>query len=192
MAEKRRTRGVKLHPTAVARQLKAGALSSIAKKAERGGVRLTAGAVNEAVSATERMLKEMGKKCQRWLQLSKKKTVTKDCLLDCIKESSCYFAGAEAAVKGAAKPTTRRGTRDRPVRGPRQAIAIASAKKAFGKGIPLGGKAYRISADGKYALAGLARAYIVHLGRRAGEFANAGRRATVSSLDVASAVNCLS
>lgn len=189
-SKKVKARGVKLHPTAVARQLKYGALTSVEKRAERGGVRMTASAVNQAVEASERMLKELGAECQRMLQMARKKTVTKDCLLDCLK-SSCHFLGAEAAVKGAYRPTARKGTREKPVRGARQPIAIASALKAFEKGIPLGKKAYRVSEEAKYALAELTRAYIVHLGRRAGDFANAGKRATITGDDVASARNCL-
>ena len=191
-SKKIKMQGVHLHPTAVAHELRAAAATSVKKTTEaRGGARLTADAVNQAVSATERMLKEVGTECQRVLLIAKRKTITKDLLLDILKGQKCTFKGAVEAVKGAAKPLARKGSKDKPSRGARQPIAIASALKCVKEGIPLGQNAFRVSEDAKYAIAALARAYIRALGMSAGQFANAARRATVTGSDVAMATGCL-
>ena len=186
-------KGVHLHPTAVARELRAAAATSVKKTTEaKAGARLTADAVNQAVRATERMLTEVGAECQRLLNISKKKTITKTLLLDVVQQRRmCAFKGAEEAVKSASKPAARKGCRDKPCRTTRQSIAIVSALKCVNDGIPLGKRAYRVSEDAKYAFAALALAYIHALGMSAAQFANAARRATVTGSDVAMATNCL-
>ncbi len=178
-----------LHKTSVARVLKDGARGSVTKTAARGGVRVSKEASKESTKATERMLKELGEACEKTLKMMKTKTVTKDLLISVIEGPMACQGLSSKAVKGASAPGTRKGSKDRPVHAPRQDIAIASCLKGFGKGIVLGKGAYRISGDAKYAIAAVTHDYVVDLGKRAGRYTNAGRRATVSSSDVASAVN---
>jgi histone H3/H4 len=178
---------------AVGKQLKVGAESTIrfrpsASYVDAAGVtkqkkvRVTKEAVSEAVKNTEFMLVELARECQHMLDITKKMTVTKECLLNCLR-SSHHFAGSEDVVKSAINPQNRKGTK-----GAREAIAIASAVKIFRKGIS---KDKRIAGDAKYAISALALAYIRHIGARSGDFANAGNRGTIKSTDVASAVKCV-
>ena len=185
---KKNKKAVRLHRTAVAHELRVAAATSIKKTtAAKGGARLTKNAVKAAISATERMLKEVGVECHRVLEIAKRKTITKDLLLDILNGQKCTFKGAVEAVKASAKPLARKGSKERPSRGERQPIAIASALKCVKEGIP----PVRVSEDAKYAIAALARAYIHALGMSAGQFANAGRRATITGSDVAMATECM-
>ena len=180
-----------IHKTSVKTVMKDGAGSQIASKTSRGGVRLTRASVKEASESVERFLANLGEECLKILKLKNKKTVTRDILIACLKMgNSCRFSRGVEVVETAVK-SGRKGSAERPSKAVRQPIAINSCVKAFGKGIPLGVNAYRISEEAKYALSELSRAYVNSLGGASAKFANAGRRVTINASDVASAKSCV-
>lgn len=160
-----------LHETSVARLLKKGS-------AIGGADRATKDAVVAAREATEECLHMLGKSCQERLTLAKRKTITKDDLVQCLR-SECHLDLAKSAEDSSSE--RRKGSK-----AVRRDIAVASALRVFSKGHNL-----RTTEGAKVALSDVAAECVVQLGQHAAGYAAAGKRVTIKESDVKSAAQCL-
>lgn len=161
-----------LHATSVAKVLRGS-----------GGIdRVSALAVNRAKEDAEKMLKDLGVECLNLLKMMKKKTVTKQLLIECVRNSK--YRGAEEAIRRARVDLAKKE---------RHHIGMASSVAAFGQGIPLGRgeNSYRITVEAKHILAELTGSFLETLGQKAAKFADSANRKTIKAKDVLYAMDCM-
>jgi histone H3/H4 len=162
------------HPTSMARILKNGC--------GMPGIRCSSGAAKNAADLVDSYLKRMGECSSQLLKLTKKKTVTREILNQCIKPGGmCHYQGAEDILMSAKRTGDGRSKK-------RDDIGPFTSRKAFEKGIDLGKGANRISESAKWGLAALACGYVNFLGKMAASFIKAGKRKTILEDDIRSAL----
>ena len=173
--KKKSTQTKGLKPTAVARELRNGA--------EQKDIRVSAGAVKLAVEQGQAMLKALGQASVARLDIAGKKTVSKDVLVQCIKnEMSCKGLSAKQADLGAPSDK-RKGAKPE-----RKPIAVSSAVWCFGKGCKLQRGSYQISESAKASLSLITLDYFRSLGKFSASVATAAGRKTINSKDLALAL----
>jgi len=173
-SSKKRTKSKGLQPASVAREVKAGSPLT--------GVRITASAVAASVTAAENTLKSLGEAVCDRLEISKKKTVTQQVLVDTINKSVSRCSGLSSA-----RASSGLGNKDK-TKKDRRTIAIASAVRVFGRGCPLGRNNHQISESAKDSLSLITSDFLQGLGRDATRYVSTAGRKTIKVTDIAAAM----
>lgn len=167
----KKSRSSVLHKTSVRRLLTEGANRVFVKDVKP---RIGDEAVGIALKNTEAFFRDLDASCYKKLQDWKKRTVTNDCVRECLSEKSREIIVDEVDSSNA-----------------RKAIALESVRNALGAGLPLGTNDYRLAKTTKHALSDLAAYHIRRIGDIAARFTISSKRKTISTTDVVNATETI-
>ena len=137
---------------------------TVKRQLKKEGLRVASKAAEEVKSHIALRLKTLGSESAKVLMISKKKTVTQDVLKHAAMYGYPCISMAYIVPQSTAK-----------------GVPVASAVRAFKRGL---GSDYRIDADAKLTIAGIADHMISSIGDTAANIAHAEKRKTIKARDV--------